>query len=156
MLVKTFIRPAAVGALSYENGIVDKNDCTVRALANAASMPYTDAHATLKKYGRKNKHGCAFPIFSAAYGENGFSLMGVFGTTGAAKYYNACVKKVSLDVPHFKGMTVGRAIDELLQVGRYIVLISGHAFAVVNGKIFDTGAISSAKSVVAIYKLEEN
>jgi hypothetical protein len=39
------------------SGIVDTNDCTIRALAISANIPYTHAHKIGTEAGRKNGRG---------------------------------------------------------------------------------------------------
>lgn len=155
MKTKHLIRPAAVGALAHESGIKDKNDCTVRALANAASIPYTEAHAALKNVGRKEGHGEHLNVYADAYAKYGFELVAFFGTTKASLGYRRRMMLKGVDVPLCKGMSFGRML-ETLKHGRYIVTVRGHALAVVNGKVFDTHATSNQKSVVALFKMKED
>lgn len=154
MKTKHLIRPAAVGALAYESGIQDKNDCTVRALANAASIPYTQAHAYLKASGRKNNHGAHLDEYAGAYMKAGFELVSFFGTTIAAIGYKSRMQRKGIQVNHSKGISFGRLL-ETLNNGRYIVIVRNHALAVVNGKVFDTHATSNQRSVVALFKLKD-
>lgn len=155
MKTKHFIRPAAVGALAYENGIKDSKDCTVRALANAASMPYTEAHSMLAAVGRVNEQGMRMADYSKAYFKAGFRLVSFFGTTdGAILERYAMMHSTGIVYPREKGISFGRLVAERLQRGRFIVLVRGHALAVVNGKVFDTHATSNQKSVIAYFELQ--
>lgn len=45
----------------------EAKDCTVRALANATGISYKDAHALLKKVGRKEKEGASLPVVLNAF-----------------------------------------------------------------------------------------
>jgi hypothetical protein len=49
-------------------------------------------------------------------------------------------------------MTVETALRGL-QDGRHVVLIAGHAFAVVDGRIIDTAGTRAGSHVFAVYKV---
>lgn len=124
----------------------EARDCTVRALANAAEMPYEKAHALLKKHGRKDRRGAYFTTMKPAYEEAGFVLYGVYGTTTAARY-TARITKMQAS----EGTTLGKLLPKL-GLGEYIVNTTGHAVAVVNGKIIDTFDNPAGKRVIAVFK----
>jgi len=124
----------------------ERNDCTVRALANATEMSYEKAHALLKKHGRKDCKGAYFTTMKPAYEEAGFVLYGVYGTTRAARY-TAHVTKQKANA----GTTLAKLLPTL-GFGEYIVNTTGHAVAVVNGKIIDTFDNPAGKRVVAVFK----
>lgn len=125
---------------------LETNDCTVRALANASGMPYEDAHVLLKKYGRKNRCGAKFSTMHSAYNEAGFVLNSVHGTTGQARFVARFTKREAE-----AGITLGKILPKLT-FGEYIVNVTGHAVAVVNGKLIDTFDNPSNKRVVAVFK----
>lgn len=124
----------------------EAKDCTVRALANATEMPYEKAHALLKKHGRKDRKGAYFPTMKAAYEEAGFVLYGVYGTTKSARYTARVAKQEAQT-----GTTLAKLLPKL-GFGEYIVNTTGHAVAVVNGKIIDTFDNPAGKRVVAVFK----
>jgi hypothetical protein len=124
----------------------ETKDCTVCALANATEMPYEKAHALLKKHGRKDRKGAYFPTMKAAYEEAGFALYGVYGTTKSARY-TARVANQEAQI----GTTLAKLLPKL-GFGEYIVNTTGHAVAVVNGKIIDTFDNPAGKRVVAVFK----
>ena len=124
----------------------ETKDCTVRALANATEMPYEKAHALLKKHGRKDRKGAYFPTMKAAYEEAGFALYGVYGTTCAARYTARITKREAET-----GTTLAKLLPKL-GMGEYIVNTTGHAVAVVNGKIIDTFDNPAGKRVIAVFK----
>jgi hypothetical protein len=124
----------------------EKNDCTVRSLASAASIHYDNAHALLKKHGRKDRHGAYFGTMLKAYTEAGFVLDSVHGTTGAARHAAHIAQRQAQD-----GVTLAKILPKLA-FGEYIVNTTGHAVAVVNGKIIDTFDNPAGKRVVAIFK----
>ena len=124
----------------------ESNDCTVRALANAANIPYETAHNLLRKHGRKSARGCNSDVWHKAYNEAGFRLLGIYGTTARTRHMSR-----KLDVNPKSGITIGRMLPSLGD-GAYIVVITGHALAIVDGNIIDTGFSKSGASVVALYR----
>lgn len=142
------IDPASYGVMNLK----ETNDCTVRALANAKNIPYETAHETLLKHGRKARRGAIISTTHKAYTEQGFICTGVFGTTQRASIQKVYVPSRAL---HKNGITLGKLLPTLSN-GRYIVMVTGHAFAVVNGQVIDQSRNSSNKSVFAVYKLEQS
>lgn len=127
----------------------ETRDCTVRALSNAGNLPYDQAHALLKKHGRKDRCGAFFTTMLKAYGEANFVLESVHGTTRAARYA-ACIANRQAS----EGITLAKMLPKL-GFGEYIVNTTGHAVAVVNGKIIDTFDNPAGKRVVALFKKVE-
>jgi hypothetical protein len=99
------------------SGIEEKGDCTIRALAISAGIPYKFAHKIGAEAGRKNKKGF-HPEKLLKY---------------AKREYGITYKK-----KHYKSVTIGRFIKEN-PTGRYYVATNVHAFAIINGTIYDTG-----------------
>lgn len=124
----------------------ESRDCTVRALANSAGLLYGNAHNILRKHGRKDKRGCTHHVWHDAYIGNGMSLVGVYGTTKGARYLAKKISVVAQD-----GITLGRMIPTLTN-GSYIVIITGHALAVVDGGVVDMNMNRINSRVVAVYK----
>jgi hypothetical protein len=127
----------------------ETRDCTVRALSNATGMHYDKAHAILHKYGRKNRRGAYFSTMFRAYSEAGFILDSVHGTTTAAKHAGRISGRKASE-----GITLAKMLPKLA-FGEYIVNTTGHAVAVVNGKIIDTYDNPAGKRVVAVFKKVE-
>lgn len=127
----------------------ETRDCTVRALSNASGMPYENAHALLKKHGRKDRSGAFFGTMLRAYNEAGFILESVHGTTSAARWAARLSKREAE-----AGITLAKILPKLA-FGEYIVNTTGHAVAVVNGKIIDTFDNPAGKRVVAVFKKVE-
>ena len=136
------IWPACAGESSQQ----EASDCTVRALANAAPMPYADAHALLSKHGRKFRHGATFTVYHAAYLEAGLTLHGIFGETRRAVFAGRHCGQTRM-----AGITLGRLLPRL-RTGRWIVLITGHALAVVDGKVIDSGGSRAGSHVFSLYR----
>lgn len=138
------IEPVTKGA-SYDG---EKNDCAVRALANAKDIPYEEAHFTMHRYGRRDRKRTLVSVSHKAYTMHGFKCIGIYGRTARAK----AMVFVGSDTPRNKGITLGKILPKLSE-GRYIVMITGHALAVINGQVIDKMSNSSGQSVFAVYKL---
>ena len=136
------IVPTATGVNSYG----ENRDCTVRALANCTGMVYGNAHDILRKHGRKDKRGCTHHVWHDAYTNNGMSLIGVYGKTHRSRSLARELAVVAQD-----GITLGRLIPSLTK-GSYIVIITGHALAVVDCNIVDMNFNRSNSRVIAVYK----
>lgn len=135
--------------LSVDRGVTssaETNDCTVRALANAADIAYDVAHAVLKKHGRKDRRGATFKTLHAAYEECGFRLVKVCGDGKRSRFAAQHTAARWVD-----GITFGKLVPQL-PYGEYIINVTGHAVAVVNGKVIDTFNNNARKRVVAVYK----
>jgi len=90
--------------------------------------------------------GALFGRMLNSYIDAGFILDSVHGTTGAARWA-ARVAKREADA----GITLAKILPKLA-FGEYIVNTTGHAVAVVNGKIIDTFDNPAGKRVVAVFK----
>jgi len=137
------IKPVAYGATKAG----ETNDCTVRALSNASGLDYETAHKALQKQGRKPRKGATCNVWHRAYTAAGMQLTGAYGVTKATK----ALQRIYRVIPD-KGATLSKIMPTLSQ-GRFIVIVTGHALAVVDGAIIDSHASSGNKSVVAVYKL---
>lgn len=136
--------------LSVDRGVTcssESNDCTVRSLANAADVPYDVAHRVLKKHGRKDRRGATFKTLHAAYEECGFRLVKVCGDGKRSRFAAQHTAARWVD-----GITFGKLVESLPPYGEYIINVTGHAVAVVNGKVIDTFHNNARKRVVAVYK----
>ena len=105
----------------------EKNDCTVRATAACIGMPYEDVHKRMADLGRKNGKGFIF------------------------RYSNG-LEDFHLDtVPHLSCKRLSSILPEL-QKGRFIVKISRHVFAVIDGIIVDLKKPNPNCIVKMVYK----
>lgn len=122
------LNAVVVPGKSLRGDIKERADCTVRATATVLGIPYAEAHAKLKALGRKNRRG--FNLFSPQ-----------------------CQKALGLKMRHPGGVTVGAMLPELQQ-GRFIVYVSHHVFAVVDGKVFDHSVPNERKRIVSVYEVK--
>lgn len=129
----------------------EANDCTVRALANAAGMPYSIANRILSKAGRPKGKRCDLLSMHSAYKRMGLSLESLHGSDRTAKFMK---RTIAPDASVKQGITLGKKLSELKQ-GRFVVMVLGHVFAVVDGKVLDYGNNKAGSRVQAVYKLEQ-
>jgi hypothetical protein len=106
----------------------ETNDCTVRATAILLNQKYAEAHAALAQCGRKPKDGFNYP---------------------------KAAKKLGLQPrPEFSCKTVQRVLQEL-PPGRFVLRISKHVFAVVDGVVYDTWLPKAKARVKMVYSRPE-
>ena len=119
----------------------EQRDCTVRSLACAADIPYVDAHRVLKKSGRKNGRGW--------WSERGLATASQEGLLDfVAIPFGRTVRNMRISYP-----TVAQVLARLPQ-GRYIFNTRKHAFAVLDGVIFDTGLIGLRSRVKMVFEVK--
>lgn len=127
----------------------ERNDCTVRALANATGVHYEAAHALAKHFGRPNKRGLFTHLAHDMYTAAGFKCLGIYGKSRRT----AAISRHRAVVTH-SGLTLEKAMP-MLQQGRFVVLVTGHALAVVNGQIIDKGHNKAGTRVTSIYQWQD-
>jgi hypothetical protein len=93
----------------------ERRDCIVDAVATAADIPYTEAHAMLKLAGRKDRHGFYIRRFMA-----GRAMLGAY------------------HVEHIKcRVTLAQFLRDFPQ-GHFMVRRSGHVFVITDGWVRDS------------------
>jgi hypothetical protein len=110
-----------------ESGFAERADCTVRATAAALGIKYDEAHAKLAALGRKDRARFKWLKHAASLG---------FETR-----------------PDLSCQTVEKALKEM-QRGRFIVRVSCHVFAVVNGTVLDMFPPKPKAQVKMVYQSE--
>lgn len=109
--MKTIITDGGRSTSSHPN---ETRDCTVRALACAASIGYDEAHEYMANRGRRYRRG--FHSYCAFRAQSGSSAMARKGS-----------------------------VDKFIRtnpIGRYVIAIRHHAFALVDGIIYDDHEVS--------------
>lgn len=103
-----------------QNRYCEKNDCTVMAMATAFGISYKVAHNHIKKnLGRVDgKPVRMFPSFSSSF---------PFGTVDTHRFKIDGIKN---------NITLGKFCEQHPK-GRFILLVQGHALAVVDGVVYD-------------------
>ena len=103
----------------------EKADCSVLAAQFALDLSYSAAYTLLDNVGRKPRQGV----------------------------YGLVFEKLGLEQrPDLSCMTVMRALESM-QAGRFVVLISGHFFSVVDGRIFDDCFTNPDARVQMVYQV---
>ena len=132
--IKMQLKTNATDGGRSRSGIQEKGDCTIRALAISAGIPYEYAHKIGREAGRKNKKG--------------------FNPEKLLKYakreYGITYKK-----KRYKSITIQRFIKEN-PTGRYYVATNVHAFAIINGTIYDTGLNRPLQRLEEAYLMSSN
>ena len=119
-------------AVLQSSGYSEHNDCAVKAVAIACDVPYSIAHAVLKKNGRKARRGTIRSITFKSVEELGFKLKEVVHTA----------------------KTIDRlTTDASVQQGFYFAFVSGHILTVVNGKVEDWTGRGSLRRVLRVFQV---
>jgi hypothetical protein len=111
--------------------LCERRDCTVRALAIAAEIPYADAHAALELAGRKHGQGARM-VEALAKLQPLFNIETIF--------------------PSYDTRTLGRFVKEFPN-GRYLCRISRHCFAVVDGVVHDLAILGSRVRITNVWRV---
>jgi hypothetical protein len=109
------------------DGTREACDCTVRAVAESARVPYAKAHALLAELGRKPRRGFSFrePKIKAL----GYEML-----------------------PEFSCMSLRTLANTLPATGAFVVRIRHHVFAVVDGVWKDDFLRPARTQVRMVYK----
>lgn len=100
-------------------GISDHNDCSVRALVAVSSQPYGIVHGIMTDLGRKRGRGVHMNW-----------IMGPISD------------RLALKLSRLPGSCTVLHLLRRYQTGKILVVIRGHAFAIVDGVIHDSGFTS--------------
>ena len=133
-------------------GFNEYRDCTVRALACALDLPYDEAHEYFRSKGRKDRQGFhAQPVYNS-YNRHGKMLVG--DSPKIRFKVDAATNKMHRIVVSGPA-TVGQFIAQADSQKRYIVLVNGHAFAVVGGKIMDSFDVQLRRRIKKFWEVKE-
>ena len=122
----------------------ETNDCAVRALANAFGAGYAKAHSVLKAAGRQDKRGTAVDVIhnvvlKGCDGKRGYQLHNVgHGWEGL----------------HKREVTIG-TFCKYHPTGRFYCIVRGHALAIVDGVVQDSGRNRSGRRIYKAYEIIE-
>lgn len=147
------IKTSSYGA--YKVG--ENNDCAVRAVVNVTGIEYDTIHAAFKGNGRKDNAGTNHIVLFKTMKDLGMSYVGSFGKTKPARFAEM-ISGTFYDVTkdHInQSLTLGNLV-KALPFGKFVVCISGHALALVDGKIIDCHYDLPAKAqVVCMFQFGE-
>jgi len=134
----------------------DKTNCSVRALAHASGMPMHEAEkllAPIRMTKRGRLSGPPWSKYTELLTDLGFKTIGLGRRNGSVLH----IQRVQPDMIVLPcTMTLQTVIlTGAYSTGRHIIGISGHALAMVNGKLMDSGdSISGGTRVFVIYTLK--
>lgn len=138
--------------IGYSDSVIAKsetNDCVVRAISSAFEMHYDEAHQFVKvKFGRKDRKGTAFFVggLRRMVGDkvkiNGKS----FETMGNEYGHVSYEVKVKGQIVK-RNMTTGTFIKKY-PVGKYLVVVRGHAFSIIDGQVVGNTSDATMKKRV--------
>jgi len=142
----------------------EQNDCSVRALANAADVPYDDAHAFWELHGRKPGRGTytyrTLDRGTKEFPELGFRSIHVGGDS--ALYGRFCwddVKRRYVNLvpatPNWtdSGTTL-RAFCRQNPRGSFFIDVARHSLAVIDGVIIDWNG-SDLRRIRDVWRIEK-
>lgn len=113
-----------------KSGLRERADCTVCAFVHASGLPYLQVHAVLARHGRRPR--CGFVIETRIH--------------RIARDLGLCLRMVR------RSGTVARLVADFPR-GTLIVQISEHAFAVIDGVIYDSYPTSTRCRVVRAWRV---
>ena len=135
-----FVDTIKIANDSSELAKKENNDCVVRAFAAALDLPYNQAHAWVKKeLKRQDRKG----TFVNAYGKNiigktkNGKKISYIGSHPSLYSYSIGSDKILVN-PSYKKQT-GYTLKSFMEnnpVGRFVLIVQGHAVAVVNGVLY--------------------
>ena len=114
---------------SESDAFGERNDCTVVALTIACDVPYADAHATMKRCGRRNRCGAYPKQYKKAADKLGFTFVDITDRFTSAKTLRTLEPKLRKRLPN----------------QRAIVQVRGHVAAWDGEKIQDWSANSKRR-----------
>jgi len=143
-----YIKPKDVGYVANDFGLKQKRDCAVRAIANVGVYSYPLALSLLNRAGRRDNKGTPWHALDKVYKE-----AGAFNVT----YYGKRMAKMSMEhavTYRDKGMTLKTSLADNPK-GRHVVIVRGHALAVVNGNTVDMFSSKAGMRVIASFTFAE-
>ncbi len=131
---------------------VEKNDCVVRALANACDVTYDSAHTVVKEvFGREQGRGVQmFNFIMKKIKSIKFDHVGQLSLFDSNDEVIRNVRHLG-DMPKLGGKLINpkykhkkvaytvKAFAQRFNKGNYILAVKGHALAIKNGVVVDNG-----------------
>jgi len=139
--VKLTYIPSVKSGISVEG---KKNDCFIRSLVNAFGYEYSTIEEICKKHGRKDDDGIQPQDLISVAVELGLEglIIGKTRTAFLLNFPNVFMRDET-------GKTLGTVVKDLY-IGRYVVIVEGHAVALENGNPIDTNPLNSKAKVAMI------
>jgi hypothetical protein len=120
---------------------IEQNDCGVHALAAVLCIPYEDALLHLLVAGRKQRHGTYRHEIESAAESLGYKF-------GDIKWLRHQTKPMQWVRP-----TVTHVLDNVPARGHFLMGTRNHWFAIVDGVIYDNGALKPRTRVLSSQQL---
>lgn len=152
--------PTKDAIIGYGDSVIAKgesNDCVVRAISSAFQMHYDRAHEFVRvKFGRENRKGTRFFVGGMRRMEDDGQDINLKSFESMGDQYGRMAYDVKVkDKVVKRKMTTGTFIKNY-PVGRYLVVVRGHAFSIINGEV--VGNIEDAKMkkrvIVSAFKVK--
>lgn len=125
----------------HSNGFShETNDCAVRAMANAFSVPYVHAWAAMRAAGRKDKKGTAVGVIDKV----------VTGEHGGKRGHR--MERVGKSYEGKHEVTIG-TFCKYHPTGRFYCIVRGHAFAIVDGVVQDAFKNRAGRRIYRAYEI---
>ena len=138
--------------IGYSDSVIAKsetNDCAVRAISSAFEMHYDEAHQFVKvKFNRQNRKGTTFFVGGLRrMVDDKVKINGKSFETMGNEYghvsYEVKVKGQMVK----RNMTTGTFIKRY-PVGKYLVVVRGHAFSIIDGAVVGNASDATMKKRV--------
>ena len=138
--------------IGYSDSVIAKtetNDCVVRAISSAFEMHYDEAHQFVKvKFNRQNRKGTTFFVGGLRrMVDDKVKINGKSFETMGNEYghvsYEVKVKGQMVK----RNMTTGTFIKRY-PVGKYLVVVRGHAFSIIDGAVVGNASDATMKKRV--------
>lgn len=145
-----FYVPHTNGWSASDFGIVDRNDCAIRAIANVTTgKGYVMLRQQMMELGRKANRATPWTVLDKLYQQEGAIVVLLWGSAG-----KKMKRHVTSGILVEEGITLRRFVNTHPK-GRHIVIVRGHALALVNGNIIDTVHTKAGSRVIASYYFGE-
>jgi hypothetical protein len=144
--------PTKEAIIGYSDSTIAKtesNDCVVRAISSAFEMHYDEAHQFVKvKFGRKNREGTRNFVGGLRCMINDKVKINdkLFETMGNEYGHVSYEVKVKGQMVK-RNMTTGTFIKKY-PVGKYLVVVRGHAFSIIDGQVVGNTSDATMKKRV--------
>ena len=127
----------------------ERSDCTVAATAIAAQIPYYEAHKLLAEFGRKSRHPVRYTAFISWL--KGLALpVGKYHVERVQMPSCLPANRLRAFGPFTQSVTLAQFLRDFPK-GRFVVRISGHVFAVIDGVQYDGSPNGSRCKITDIY-----
>ena len=130
----------------------EKGDCTVRALAAGANLPYDIAHSIMKASGRRDRKGHSFQSGAEVAEKQGLIKVKF---TNACEFVNDVQRGARYQLYGTRSSlpTFAQVANRLPKQGRFVVRIKQHVFAVVDGIVYDSAITGPRKRVTTVAEI---